>query len=79
MYRYHHNTWNKEPNELPYTDEQFFWMREPAVVPLKAGWNMIEIRVPCIQLSRTWISAFVPVTVHRDGRVSEAAGIFNWK
>ena len=79
MYRYHHNTWNKEPNELPYTDEQFFWMREPAVVPLKAGWNMIEIRVPCIQLSRTWMSAFVPVTVHRDGRVGEATGIFNLK
>ena len=74
-YRYHHNTWHREPNELPYTDEQFFWMREPASVPLKAGWNTIEICVPRIELARTWIAAFVPLTVDLNGRVSEPSGI----
>ena len=75
MYRYHHNTWHKDPNELPYTDEQFFWMREPARVQLKAGWNKVEVRVPRIVQARTWISAFVPITVHSGGSVSEATGI----
>ena len=74
-YRYHHNTWHRDPNELPYTDEQFFWMREPASVPLKAGWNTIEISVPRIELARTWIAAFVPLTVDLNGRVSEPSGI----
>ena len=74
-YRYHHNTWHKDPNELPYTDEQLFWMREPAKVPLKAGWNTIEIRVPRIELARTWISAFVPLNEHSDGSVSEPSGV----
>ena len=74
-YRYHHNTWHRDPNELPYTDEQFFWMRDPASVPLKAGWNTIEICVPRIELARTWIAAFVPLTVDLNGRVSEPSGI----
>ena len=74
-YRYHHNTWHRDPNELPYTDEQFFWMRDPARVPLKAGWNTIEICVPRIELARTWIAAFVPLTVDLNGRVSEPSGI----
>ena len=74
-YRYHYPTWHKAPNELPYTDEQFFWTREPACIPLKAGWNRITLTCPRVFNAAIWIAAFVPVTQAEDGSVSEASGI----
>lgn len=75
MYRYHYPTWHKAPNEQPYTDEQFFWTREPARIPLKAGWNKVSLHCPRVFNAAIWIAAFVPVTVAEDGSVSEATGI----
>ena len=74
-YRYHHNTWNRDPNELPYTDEQFFWTREPAQIPLKAGNNTIKLYCPRVFDANVWIAAFVPITTDSDGSISEAHGI----
>lgn len=74
-YRYHHNTWHREPNELPYTDEQFFWTREPAQIPLKAGSNTIKLYCPRVFDANVWIAAFVPITTDLDGSISEAHGI----
>lgn len=74
-YRFHFHTWHKEPNEMPYTDEQFFWTREPARIPLKAGWNTITLHCPRVFNAATWIAAFVPVCQAEDGPVSEATGI----
>lgn len=71
-YRYHHQTWHQTPNEMPYTDEQFFWMREPARAPLKAGWNTILLVCPCRFKASNWHAAFIPVTINEDGSVSEA-------
>lgn len=42
-YRYHFNTWAKPEEELPYTNEQLYWMREPIPVPLQKGINTIEV------------------------------------
>lgn len=74
-YRYHYPTWHKEPNEMPYTDEQFFWTREPAMIPLKAGWNRISLYCPRVFNAAIWVAAFVPVTQAEDGSVTEADGI----
>jgi hypothetical protein len=74
-YRYHHNTWNRPPNEEPYTDEQLFWMRKPAYIPLKAGWNTIRMECPRVFDANVWMAAFVPLVQDADGRVSEARGI----
>lgn len=74
-YRFHFHTWHKEPNEMPYTDEQFFWTREPARIPLKAGWNTITLSCPRVFNAAIWVAAFVPVTQAEDGTVSEATGI----
>lgn len=74
-YRYHYPTWHKEANEIPYTDEQFFWMREPAEIPLKAGWNTVHMTCPRVFDAAIWIAAFVPLTQHEDGSVTEAYGI----
>lgn len=74
-YRYHYNTWHKEPNELPYTDEQFFWTRDPAHIPLKAGWNSIRLYCPRVFNANIWIAAFIPVSAETDGFISEAHGL----
>lgn len=42
-YRYHYNTWACLEEELPYTDEQLYWMRAPLPVSLKKGSNTVEM------------------------------------
>ncbi len=42
-YRYHFNTWAKPEEELPYTNEQLYWMRDPVEVELKKGANQVEL------------------------------------
>lgn len=42
-YRYHYNTWARPEEELPYTDEQLYWMRAPAAVALHKGENEVVI------------------------------------
>ena len=70
-YRYFHQTWHQAPNELPYTDEQFFWMRTPAKVSLKAGRNEILMYCPRVFPNESWTAAFVPVHIDADGNVCE--------
>jgi hypothetical protein len=74
-YRYHYNTWHQAPNELPYTDEQLFWMREPAYIRLKAGWNSITLCAPRLFNINNWIAAFIPVSIDSKGRLHEVEGI----
>jgi len=42
-YRYHFNTWAKLEEELPYTDEQLYWMRAPIAVKLRKGANTVTL------------------------------------
>lgn len=44
-YRYHYNTWARLEEELPYTDEQLYWMTDPVPVALKKGSNTIEMSI----------------------------------
>lgn len=74
-YRYHYNTWHKAPNELPYTDEQLFWMREPAHIPLRAGWNSVVMCAPRLFNINNWIAAFIPVSIDSNGKLHEIEGI----
>ena len=54
-------TWFTSANEEPYSDEEFYWTREPAEVSLKAGWNKILLRVPCGCAGQNWGITFIPV------------------
>lgn len=76
-HRYHEHTWhNRGPEETPYTDEQFSWVREPARIPLKAGWNPIKIYCPRVFPNKNnWMITFIPVTIDGNGHVSEGKGI----
>lgn len=74
-YAFNFNTWHKPEEELPYTDEQFYWMRQPAFIPLRKGENSIKILAPKTFAAQRWTFTFIPLTLHPDGRVSEPRGI----
>lgn len=42
-YRFHFNTWARPEEELPYTDEQLYWMNKPVEIHLHKGENTIEL------------------------------------
>lgn len=74
-YNYHFNTWMRPEEEESYTNEQLYWMREPAQIHLKKGENLIEILAPKTYQGLRWSFAFIPVTINSDGSVSEVKGI----
>lgn len=73
--RYLQATWDKPANEMPYTEEEFYWSRPPAVVVLQKGWNKIFVRVPRTYLDQKWIFAFVPVKKDPMGNWIEDASV----
>ena len=74
-YNYHFNTWARPEEEEPYTNEQFYWMREPAKIHLKKGENLIEILAPKTYQGLRWSFAFIPVNINSDGSVNEVEGV----
>jgi len=58
-YAFHFNTWAKPEEELPYTDEQFYWMREPVTIHLKKGNNEIKLYIPKTFKGQRWSFAFI--------------------
>ncbi len=61
MYRFHFHTWARPEEELPFTDEQFYWMRKPTEISLKKGLNQIEIRVIRHFAGQRFMFAFIPL------------------
>ena len=74
-YNYHFNTWGKPEEEEPFTDEQLYWMRQPAKLHLTKGENHVELRVPKTYKGLRWSFAFIPVCTQPDGSVSEVEGL----
>lgn len=62
-YSYRYNTWARLEEELPYTDEQLYWMRPAVPVKFKKGVNTIQIEAPRYWKGQHWQAAFIPVTV----------------
>ncbi len=74
-YDYRFNTWGKPEEEEPFTDEQLYWMREPAKIHLSQGVNRVEIKTPKTYKGLRWSFSFIPVTTGKDGSVSEVKGL----
>ena len=74
-HRYLNATWYLPPNEIPYTDEEFFWSRPPARIPLKQGWNEILVRMPRAYRDQRWHFAFAPVRQDQQGKWVEDPSI----
>lgn len=73
--RYLKPTWETPANEIPYTDEEFYWSRPPAVIELKKGWNKIVARVPRTYQEQAWMFAFIPVKLNAQGRWVEDGSV----
>ena len=58
-YKFHYNTWHRPEEEMPYTDEQFYWMREPVKINLKKGNNEIKLYIPKTFKGQRWSFGFV--------------------
>ena len=58
-YKFHYNTWHRPEEEMPYTDEQFYWMREPVTINLKKGNNEIRLYIPKTFKGQRWSFGFV--------------------
>ena len=74
-HRYLTATWYLPPNEIPYTDEEFFWSRPPARITLHKGWNEILVRVPRAYRDQRWHFAFAPVKQNQQGKWVEDPSI----
>lgn len=66
-FRFLEATWEKPPNEIPITNEELWWKREPAVISLNAGWNQILLKVPCGYAGQNWTFTFIPVKPSAGG------------
>ena len=70
-YAFHFNTWHKPEEELPYTDEQFYWMREPVTINLKKGNNEVKLFIPKTFKGQRWSFAFLEVNESTGQRVNK--------
>lgn len=76
MYSYHFSTYSyPDIQNLPWTNEQLFWMREPARLKLKKGWNTLLIEAPLHYTTPFWYVSFSPVEVGPDGKWREVDGL----
>lgn len=58
-YSFHYHTWARPEEELPYTDEQLYWMRKPTAIPLKKGENTVELTIPRHFNGQHWQASFI--------------------
>lgn len=64
--RYTFDTWFHPANEIPFEDEEFWWLREPIAIDLPAGRHEITVRAPMALPRQYWAAACLPVRF--DGR-----------
>ena len=74
-HRYLNATWYLPPNEIPYTDEEFYWSRPPARIRLQQGWNEILVRMPRAYRDQRWHFAFAPVRQNKQDKWVEDPSI----
>ncbi|MEG2480083.1 MAG: family 20 glycosylhydrolase, partial [Mucinivorans sp.] len=61
------NTWHSKENELPYTDEQFYWTRTPSYITLNKGENKVVVNAPKSFAGQRWSFAFIPLVINKNG------------
>ncbi|WP_222439134.1 family 20 glycosylhydrolase [Echinicola salinicaeni] len=52
---------SKVDQEIPWTVEELYWTRDPAMISLKKGWNKILVRIPGATSYQNWMFTFVPL------------------
>ena len=59
--RFETHTWFQPANEMPFEDEEFWWLREPVKIKLKKGDNTLLIEQPYTGDYQNWGISFIPV------------------
>ncbi len=76
MYSYHFSTYGyPDIQNLPWTEEQLFWLREPARIQLKKGWNTVELQARLLYKTPYWFVSFTPVEIDENGRLKEVKAL----
>lgn len=52
---------NKSDQEIPWTKEELYWTRKPAVIQLKKGQNTIRFMAPYAYGNQNWMVTFIPL------------------
>lgn len=52
---------SKIDQEIPWTDEELYWTRKPALITLKRGKNVIRFKAPYRYESQNWMITFIPL------------------
>jgi hypothetical protein len=75
-YAYHFSTYKyADIQNLPWTNEQLFWMREPAVIKLRKVWNTLRMDANLLYKTPFWFVSFTPVEYDADGKITEVKGL----
>ena len=51
-------------SEIPWTDEELYWLRKPATIHLKKGWNKVYVKIPGTVDNQNWTFTFVPLDMN---------------
>lgn len=60
-YKFDFHTWHKPQEEIPYTDEQIYWRRQPVEIKLRKGENIVEVFAPKTFTGQRWSFALLPL------------------
>lgn len=76
QFRFYRHTWWRPEEEVPFDNEQLFYMRSPQRIRLKKGWNTLELYCPKVyKASWDWTVTFIPIEEDAEGHVHEATGL----
>ena len=50
-----------EEQEIPWANEELYWLRKPAKVKLKQGWNHVVVKIPYATDFQNWMFTFIPL------------------
>lgn len=62
------HSWNTAQELVSIVDEELYWTREPAAIPLRAGWNKLLVKFPAGYANHKPKFAFFPVRKDESGR-----------
>lgn len=50
--------------EIPWEDEELYWLRKPVKLHLKKGWNKVLAKIPCMSNFQNWMFTFIPLNMN---------------
>ena len=63
----HKALWNKPEEEIPWTNEELYWLKEAIPITLKAGENTIVVTTTLGYKDQYWVSAVMLVDIKENG------------